>query len=147
MQEKTLQFRIARPCLSLVAFLFLAACGGGLFHLAPPADVYEDATPAGYGPIRFWADAAPDNLEALIEKRTALVQRRFADTIAAGQPIRLSYLALSGGGQEGAFGAGLLNGWSQRGTRPEFEVVTGVSTGALIAPFAFLGPDWDDELK
>ncbi len=151
MQENSLQFRIARQCLSLVAFLFLAggltACGGGLFHLAPPADVYEDATPTGYGQIRFWADDTPDNIEAMFEQRAALLNRRFADAIAAGQPIRLSYLALSGGGAEGAFGAGLLNGWTRSGTRPEFEMVTGISTGALIAPFAFLGPEWDDELK
>ena len=52
-------------------------------------------------------------------------------------------LALSGGGEGGAFGAGILNGWTATGTRPEFTVVTGVSTGALIAPFAFLGSDYD----
>lgn len=56
------------------------------------------------------------------------------------------FLALSGGGQNGAFGAGLLVGWSERGDRPEFRIVTGVSTGALIAPFAFLGPAWDKTL-
>ena len=56
-------------------------------------------------------------------------------------------LSLSGGGDDGAYGAGFLNGWSQTGKRPEFAVVTGVSTGALIAPFALLGPDYDDELK
>src|SRR5262245_56128636 len=58
-----------------------------------------------------------------------------------------SYLAISGGGSDGAFGAGLLNGWSETGTRPHFKIVTGVSTGALIAPFAFLGSAYDDELK
>jgi hypothetical protein len=57
------------------------------------------------------------------------------------------YLAVSGGGSDGAFGAGLLNGWSKAGTRPKFKIVTGVSTGGLIAPFAFLGPDYDDELR
>ena len=56
------------------------------------------------------------------------------------------FLAISGGGDNGAFGAGLLNGWTASGTRPEFKVVTGVSTGALIAPFAFLGPRYDGEL-
>ena len=151
MREQSLRFRIARRFMLLVAFLLpaggLTACGATLFHLAPPADVYEDATPTGYGPIRFWADGTPDNVEALIEQRTALLNSRFADTIAAGQPIRLNYLALSGGGAEGAFGAGLLNGWTQSGTRPEFEMVTGISTGALIASFAFLGSEWDDELK
>ncbi|MGI9344438.1 MAG: patatin-like phospholipase family protein, partial [Gammaproteobacteria bacterium] len=52
-------------------------------------------------------------------------------------------LAISGGGANGAFAAGLLNGWSASGERPEFTVVTGISTGALVAPFAFLGPDYD----
>lgn len=59
---------------------------------------------------------------------------------------RHSILALSGGGANGAYGAGVLVGWSQSGDRPSFDVVTGVSTGALAAPFAFLGPDWDDAL-
>ncbi|MFD0858624.1 patatin-like phospholipase family protein [Roseovarius aquimarinus] len=56
-------------------------------------------------------------------------------------------LALSGGGEDGAFGAGVLTGWSEAGGRPEFDVVTGVSTGALMAPFAFLGPEFDPELR
>jgi predicted acylesterase/phospholipase RssA len=59
----------------------------------------------------------------------------------------LSYLALSGGGADGAYGAGVLNGWSAAGARPEFSVVSGVSTGALIAPFAFLGPAYDATLR
>jgi hypothetical protein len=59
----------------------------------------------------------------------------------------LRVLALSGGGEDGAFGAGALAGWTASGTRPEFDMVTGVSTGALIAPFAFLGPDHDDDLR
>jgi predicted acylesterase/phospholipase RssA len=57
------------------------------------------------------------------------------------------WLALSGGGADGAYGAGLLTGWSQSGNRPEFAVVTGSSIGGLIAPYAFLGPRFDDELK
>ena len=57
------------------------------------------------------------------------------------------WLAISGGGSDGAFGAGVLTGWSESGTRPEFAVVTGVSIGALIAPFAFLGPRYDEELR
>jgi hypothetical protein len=58
-----------------------------------------------------------------------------------------NFLSLSGGADDGAFGAGLLVGWTQAGTRPQFKLVTGVSTGALIAPFAFLGPSYDPELK
>jgi predicted acylesterase/phospholipase RssA len=57
------------------------------------------------------------------------------------------YLALSGGGADGAYGAGILVGWTAAGTRPEFTIVTGTSTGALIAPFAFLGPRYDPVLR
>jgi len=59
----------------------------------------------------------------------------------------LSYLALSGGGADGAYGAGVLSGWTAAGTRPKFSMVSGVSTGALIAPFAFLGPAYDATLR
>lgn len=58
-----------------------------------------------------------------------------------------SMLAISGGSANGAYGAGLLNGWSKEGSRPEFKVVTGISTGAIIAPFAFLGSSYDDRIK
>ncbi|MBX9680992.1 MAG: patatin-like phospholipase family protein [Gemmataceae bacterium] len=54
-----------------------------------------------------------------------------------------SVLCLSGGGAHGAYTVGILSGWTERGDRPEFDVVTGISTGALIAPFAFLGPKYD----
>jgi hypothetical protein len=70
---------------------------------------------------------------------------RQLQTNRPGEPIRI--LALSGGGAGGAFGAGALVGLTQSGQRPEFSVVTGVSAGALIAPYAFLGPDWDRELE
>jgi hypothetical protein len=71
------------------------------------------------------------------------VARRLRGQLA-GQPINI--LALSGGGADGAFGAGALVGLSRSALRPQFSVVTGVSAGALIAPYAFLGPDWDDQL-
>lgn len=60
---------------------------------------------------------------------------------------RVTYLALSGGGADGAFGAGILNGWTASGKRPQFTIVSGVSTGALIAPFAFLGSGYDPVIK
>ena len=71
---------------------------------------------------------------------------RRKDTVVD-DPTRRSLLALSGGGQWGAYGAGFLNGWTADQSRPSFDVVTGVSTGALIAPFAFLGADYDEELE
>ncbi len=81
--------------------------------------------------------------------------RRYADepastflrTNVSSRATPLSYLALSGGGADGAYGAGVLSGWTAAGTRPEFSVVSGVSTGALIAPFAFLGPAYDATLR
>jgi hypothetical protein len=57
------------------------------------------------------------------------------------------WLAISGGGSDGAFGGGVLTGWTQSGTRPEFAAVTGVSIGALIAPYAFLGPAYDEAVR
>jgi hypothetical protein len=56
-------------------------------------------------------------------------------------------LAVSGGASNGAFGAGIINGWTRSGGRPKFVIVTGVSAGSLIAPFAFLGPKYDAQLK
>jgi hypothetical protein len=82
----------------------------------------------GIPDARFWADSEKDFLAALP---------------ATPGP----WLALSTGGGDGAFGAGLLNGWSESGKRPEFSVVTGVSTGALMAPYAFIGPSQDPGLK
>ncbi|MFC3079981.1 patatin-like phospholipase family protein [Phenylobacterium terrae] len=70
-----------------------------------------------------------------------------ASTAQSGPLPPIAALSISGGGGDGAFGAGLLFGWSEAGTRPEFKMVTGVSTGALIAPFAFLGPRYDHVLK
>jgi hypothetical protein len=66
---------------------------------------------------------------------------------APGAPKAPQVLALSGGGADGAYGAGVLNGWSEQGSRPHFDVVTGVSAGALIAPLAFLGKSHDPVLK
>jgi len=59
----------------------------------------------------------------------------------------IAIIAISGGGDNGAFAAGFLNGWTKAGTRPQFKLVTGISTGALVAPFAFLGPAYDEKLK
>jgi hypothetical protein len=74
---------------------------------------------------------------------SALVATRL-QALRAGRPLNI--LALSGGGAAGAFGAGAIVGLTRSGRRPQFAVVTGVSAGALIAPYAFLGSDWDPEL-
>jgi len=90
------------------------------------------------------------DLEPLVRDALAARQREIEFRARSGLTSDLppaEMLAISGGGDKGAFGAGLLYGWTQAGTRPTFKVVTGVSTGALIAPFAFLGSDYDEVLK
>ncbi len=78
----------------------------------------------------------------------ALARRRRALGLREGVNVpEMNLLAVSGGGENGAFGAGLLNGWTAHGTRPVFDLATGVSTGALTAPFAYLGSAWDEPLK
>ena len=75
-------------------------------------------------------------------------RQRRALGLAPNAPLpEMEILAVSGGGENGAFGAGLLCGWSEHGTRPVFELVTGVSTGALTAPFAYLGSSYDPQLR
>ncbi|HET6579973.1 MAG TPA: patatin-like phospholipase family protein [Gemmatimonadales bacterium] len=85
-----------------------------------------------------------------LQEAERLIRRFFATEMQGKEPTdkeRKNILVLSGGGSLGAYSAGLLVGWSASGTRPTFDVVTGVSTGALIAPFAFLGSDFDPILR
>ena len=94
-------------------------------------------------------DDTPNSIRTLgpDQRFTTLASESVAGRVRAqraGQPVNI--LALSGGGADGAFGAGALVGLSRSTSRPQFSVVTGVSTGALIAPYAFLGSDWDNEL-
>lgn len=91
---------------------------------------------------RFWLDGPPEPLLAEVE---ATRRRRAASGLDRRPETHV--LALSGGGDDGAFGAGLVTGWTESDARPEFDVVTGVSAGALIAPFAFLGPEYDPALR
>ena len=125
---------LATLCLSLGLTVSLAACGSMSRDVYSATDLAGPA-PKGLAELRFNAsdsDAAVRFAEPA--RRRAQAQRTF------------DVLALSGGGSNGAYGAGVLVGWTKRGERPEFDIVTGVSTGALTAPFAFLGPSWDDRL-
>ena len=91
----------------------------------------------GFGTIRYYPLAQDFGLPDLTEAYKIETADQY-ETQADGT-IVYNYLALSGGGSAGAFGAGLLNGWTAKGDRPKFKVVTGVSTGALISSLAFLG--------
>lgn len=129
------------------AVLALAACGQTLIRHPVPEPMVGEALPLGLDGLRFWGDnLSRQEIEEIADVRGGVLRARFASLSASeGVPV-LSYLALSGGGQWGAFGAGILNAWTESGTRPVFAGVSGVSTGALIAPFAFLGPKYDPVL-
>lgn len=134
--------------LLLVPLLATAACTAVPRREPPPAAVYEKAVAGGLPEARYWADDLDEATRGRIktEMREALLARwQVAGRPAAG--LEVDMLALSGGGADGAYAAGLLTGWSERGDRPQFDLVTGISVGALVAPFAFLGPDHDDQLR
>jgi predicted patatin/cPLA2 family phospholipase len=132
----------------LLTLCCLPACGPLSRLNAVPQHHEDDITVlGGLHDARFWGDEVTP---AMIADGIESYRRERAYATATGHPGPLSpasYLAISGGGENGAFGAGLLIGWTATGTRPEFKIVTGISTGALTAPFAFLGPAYDEQLR
>jgi hypothetical protein len=113
---------------------------------AVPSGHTAQATVLGIPNERFFPVLGIDPLEAeFIAAMERQRQARGLKTLA--ELPQLQLLAVSGGGENGAFGAGLLCGWSTQGTRPTFDLVTGISTGALTAPFAFLGSAYDPQLR
>lgn len=126
--------RMRRLILLLFASLVLFSCTQTP-ERALDAREADNASIAGYGEIRAYRYSPRNEVLA-----------RHRDWIAKTQPDDKNILMISGGGAGGAFGVGVLAGWSTTNTRPRFDVVTGVSTGALIAPYAFLGPAYDKTL-
>lgn len=128
--------------------IWLAGCAAPGRLPAVPLSATSQ-TVAAPGSTRFLVSRESDSFKA--EALSALAKERQWLAAAGhlpGQELPPAYfLAVSGGGDNGAYGAGFLNGWSASGTRPQFKVVTGISTGALIAPFAFLGPNYDYVLQ
>jgi len=110
-------------------------------HAVPPALVYKAEIP-GMKNIRFMADpfkAKKLKLHEIIAE-SGLAKAKFTHR-------EINILSISGGGANGAYGAGVLCGWTEAGNRPEFDIVMGVSTGALIAPAAFLGSSYDKVIR
>jgi hypothetical protein len=128
----------------LLILLGLAGCTT-TERAAVPGALIGEATVAGYSKIRFWGDSGSsitlEDIDVVAQQRKAAAKND--PSILKGS---INMLALSGGGSNGAFGAGVLIGWAETGTRPRFDIVTGISTGALIAPFAFLGAEYDPQL-
>ncbi|TVQ34905.1 MAG: hypothetical protein EA356_09010 [Geminicoccaceae bacterium] len=136
-----------RP-LAVMLVLAVAGCAAAQPPRNPlPAGLLHLAQVPGIDCARTWPIAEEIVARAAIDELIDQLERAYPDRFRPGGDAEFSILALSGGADDGAFGAGFLRAWSESGTRPEFTVVTGVSTGALTAPFAFLGPDWDDALE
>jgi predicted patatin/cPLA2 family phospholipase len=130
------------------AVLLMSGCGTVLIRNALPAADVETAEPLGIPGLRSWGDVVDEReLAPFIARQGEILRARFGAEIAAGRIPTLTYLAISGGGPDGAFGAGVLKAWTESGTRPQFFGVSGVSTGSIIAPFAFLGAAYDATLE
>ncbi|MEM1344125.1 MAG: patatin-like phospholipase family protein [Pseudomonadota bacterium] len=137
---------VAVLCLGLA----LSGCTTVLDRSPVPEALIDTAQPYGIDApdLRQWGDfIVPEQISGLMRERAQVLRTVYGEDIRAGRTIETATLALSGGGPDGAFGAGLLKGWSERGDRPEFSAVTGISTGAIIAIFAFLGADYDGALE
>lgn len=130
---------VFRAAAVAMAFM-LAGCATQPRLSSVPRHESHEASFLGIADARFSLSGDPTALGAMY----AAAERRRQMAGAAGTD---HLLAISGGGENGAFGAGLLYGWTERGDRPQFRLVTGVSTGALTAPFAFLGSRYDQQLK
>ena len=141
--------RSIRCLFGFISLLIIAvsACGPLDRRSAVPQSEQKDVTVLGLSDARFWGDELTPQMVASGLAAYRREQAYAAEAGRAGPLPPAYYLAISGGGENGAFGAGLLLGWTATGTRPTFKVVTGVSTGALTAPFAFMGPAYDAQLR
>lgn len=126
----------------VLASLLLGACASVVRNPVPEAD-HLTVNPLGNEDIRQWGDGRNNKSTFPTIDRPADVPEQYGGIMHREH----KYLVISGGGARGAYGAGVLVAWSKLGTRPEFTMVTGVSTGALTAPFAFLGSEYDDQLE
>ncbi|MFA6321827.1 MAG: patatin-like phospholipase family protein [Candidatus Omnitrophota bacterium] len=136
----------------IIVLIIILALAGWLYFVkgyvgvrkrsAVPASLIYKAQIPGVKNVRLITDAIKiqhATLRKIIDD-SGLVKAKFLNR-------EINFVAISGGGANGAYGAGVLCGWTEAGNRPEFDIVTGVSTGALIAPAAFLGSDYDDIIK
>ena len=126
----------------VLLMLALAGCSSLQRKAAVPSQQMGRAQIAGLSGVRYMV-ASQSSIDQMAEDIQAGFKVRSEATLNGSA----NYLSLSGGGDDGAYGAGLLIGWSDRGDRPQFNLVTGISTGALIAPFAFMGKEYDPALR
>jgi predicted acylesterase/phospholipase RssA len=125
------------------ALLLLVACASTQ-RQPVPIEAMDRAVISGMPNVRDWGDEPSERFQEDLVQSVRQAWESNGPTPGSGS---MAALVLSGGGSNGAFGAGFLNGWTKAGNRPTFKLVTGISTGALIAPFAFLGPEYDAQLE
>ena len=138
--------KITKRSCWLIIVIFLASGCASTRHAVPP-DLLKSARVFGMQDIRAFSGIASDFLQKDFVELLEQEQKDKPASFDFKASQTYSIIAISGGAADGAYGAGLLSGWSQSGTRPIFKVVTGISTGAIIAPFAFLGSHYDGKLK
>ena len=141
----------SRPLVG-VALLVISGCAQTIERSPTPPGEIDAVAPYGIrvagDDVRYWGDrVSREEIDLIVELTVRDYAELLGDRHPEGKPFTETALALSGGGPDGAFGAGLLRGLEERGERPDYTVVTGVSTGAIIAVFAFLGPEYDDVLE
>ena len=133
--------------LCISSLFLLTACSAVSEHETVPQNLADHALPLGMSDLRYWGDSGQLSMTEQFVREILEQQDRSGNLYdGQGELQATNYLVLSGGGENGAFGAGILKAWSDDGTRPEFNVVSGVSTGALIAVFAYLGPEYDQAM-
>lgn len=135
--------------IGLIVLILAPGCATPTRQPAVPEKLQSQAQIPGLEKVRYRI-GNPDDLAEMQREGIESIRREQAYLAASGHSGPLPpaiFLAISGGGDNGAFGAGLLNGWTAAGDRPNFKLVTGVSTGALTAPFAFAGPAYDATLR
>jgi Patatin-like phospholipase len=122
-----------------LALVALVGCSGPIARRPVPSALADVAQIPGMPPgVRAWGDEFSPAFQKSVVDSVAEVNAAY------GAHPPTDVLAISGGGSHGAFATGLLHGWSEAGNRPTFRLVTGVSVGAIIAPFAFLGSEYDE---
>lgn len=136
---------LARIALVAMASLAIAGCAGTQRPTPPPSDAEVTVPWGAVSDTHLDSQVNDEFRRRIVTKMRDKVTRDRAES--GDDSVIYRALTLSGGGSGGAYGVGIMSGWTARGDRPEFDVVTGISTGALMATHVFLGPEFDEHLS
>ena len=142
MSNKTYLFRAPASALLMGTLLLVASCNSipKRYRTSPvPEELVNKVSIPGIPDARSWGDEIPPYIQEILNSSDEEVAKKYAGIINK----KHTKLAISGGGSNGAYGSGILVGWTAKGDRPNFTVVSGISTGAIMAPFVFLGSKYD----